>query len=133
MGFFGKFVYGDGRWSDVASGNAFLSIEIHDSDIATVVYAPPGTSLGLFYLGFQPRDYFEDPTASSPVDLDAEATGFAMWAREILGSEVAAEDVRPLLAEAGVTEPEDVFVETTVERMLRLLNLPIPAGLPETS
>jgi hypothetical protein len=133
VGFFGKFVYSDGRWSDVASRSTYLSVEVHDSDIATVIYAPAGPSQGRFYLGFQPRDYFEDPSASDPVDRDAEAAGITTWAKRILGAEVEVEAVRPLLAGDGVIEPEDDFVEITVERMLTLLNLPIPAGFPESS
>lgn len=35
------------------------------------------------------------------------------------------EDIRPLLAEADVDEPEDDFVELTVERLLNLLDLPM--------
>ena len=132
MGFFGTFVYSDGHWSEAASGSPYLSIEVHDSDIATVTFVPAGTSEGIFYLGFQPRDYFEDPTASGPVDLDAESTGVTTWASQILGTEVAPEDVRPLLAVAGTTEPKDDFVELTVGRLLALLNLPIPDGFPET-
>ncbi len=132
MGFFGKSVYSNGSWSDVAKGDAYLSIEIHDSDIATVVYRP-ATTQGIFYLGFQPRDYFEDPAASSPVDLDAEATGFATWAAHSLGKPIAVEAIRPLLAAPTVEEPEDDFVEHTVERLLVLLDIPIPPGFPASS
>jgi len=133
VGFFGKFVYSDGQWSDVASGSAHLMVEVHDSDIATVTYVPVGASQGIFYLGFQPRVYFEDPAASAPVDLDAESTGMAVWAKEILGTEIAPDSVRHLLAGTGETEPEDDFVEVTVTKLLRLLNLPIPAGFPATT
>jgi hypothetical protein len=133
VGFFGNFVYSDGNWSDVISGSVYLSVEVHDSDIATVAYAPADTAQGLFYLGFQPRDYFEDPNASAPVDVDGQATGITTWAKQVLGTEVAPEDVRPLLAEPGVAEPEDDFVEVTVVRLFSLLNLPIPAAFPETA
>ncbi len=133
MGFFGRFVYSDGHWSDVASGSTYLSVEAHDSDFAIVIYAPADPSRGRFYLGFQPRDYFEDPSASDPLDLDAEATGITMWAKRVLGADLEVEVVRTLLAEDGVIEPEDDFVEATVERMLKLLSLPVPAGFPESS
>jgi len=64
------------------------------------------------------------------VDLDAEATAITMWASQVLGTEVVPDDVLPLLAGAGVTEPADDFVEETVVRLLSLLNLPIPADFP---
>ena len=58
-------------------------ISVHDSDIATVGYRPSECATGRFYLGFQPRDYFEDPTASDPVDLRAEAECFSVWASTV--------------------------------------------------
>jgi hypothetical protein len=119
MGFFGTFEYGGGS----------LVIDVHDSDFATVDYRSAAGE-GRCYLGFQPRDYFEDPTASDDVDLDREAAGLAGWARETLGVEVAATQIRPLLAEAGTVEPADDFVEETVARLLRLLQLPVPDELP---
>lgn len=133
VGFFGKAVFSDGRWSEDASGGTYLSVEVHDSSIATVVYSPAGPAQGVFYLGFQPRDYFEDVTASDPVDLDTEASGLAAWAGQFLGKQVAPGDVRSLIAEDGVLEPDDVYVESTVERLLNLLDLPLPSGFPRSS
>ena len=43
--------------------------------------------------------------------------------------DVEAKHVRRLLAEEHVEEPEDTFVEETVERLVRLVGLPIPDGL----
>ena len=88
---------------------------------------PPG--LGRFYLGFQPRDFFDDPAESEPVDLAAEAEAFAEWALLVGAVDVEAKHVRRLLAEEHVDEPEDTFVEETVERLIRLVGLPIPEGL----
>lgn len=128
MGLFGRFVYSEGEWRDEAAGNAYLAIDIHDSDIATVEYRPaPGQ--GRFYLGFQPRDYFEDPDASETVEADAEVDGLVRWAQRVLGIEVVAAQVRPLLAEDGTIEPADDFVEETTVRFIRLLGLPLPAEL----
>lgn len=129
MGFFGRFVYSDGAWRDDPAAEAFLAIDIHDSDIATVDFRP-ATAAGRFYLGFQPRDYWEDPDASDPVDADSEAAGLSSWAHEVLGVSVPAEQIRPLLAEDGVEEPDDDFVEETVMRLIQLLRLPLPEGLP---
>ena len=102
----------------------FLTIEIHDSDLATVSYEPGPASGGLAYLGFQPRDYFEDPGASEDVDLNVQEAGLAAWAHGATGSSVEAKSIRPLLAEDEVEDPEDDFVEETAIRFIELLGLP---------
>lgn len=128
MGFFGRFVYSDGAWRDDPVADAFLVVDIHDSDIATVEFRS-ATTAGRFYLGFQPRDYWEDPDASDPVDADSEASSFSTWAGEVLGVSVTAEQIRPFLAGEGVEEPEDAFVEETAVRLIELLRLPVPDDL----
>ena len=55
MGFFGRFVYSDGAWPDEPAGDAFLSVDIHDSDVATIDFQG-ASATGRFFLGFQPRD-----------------------------------------------------------------------------
>jgi hypothetical protein len=129
---FGRFVYSDGAWRDAPAGEAFLAVDIHDSDIATVDFRSASRS-GRFYLGFQPRDYWEDPGASDPVDADSEAAGLSAWADEVLGVSVPAAQIRPLLAEARVEDPEDDFVEETVMRLIQLLRLPVPQALSGAS
>ena len=96
MGYFGRFVYSGGAWRDEPAAEAFLAVDIHDSDIATVDFRSPATG-GRFYLGFQPRDYWEDPDASAPVDADAEAAGLSTWASEVLDVRVPAAQILPLL------------------------------------
>jgi hypothetical protein len=128
VGFFGRFVYSEGQWREDAVGDEYLAIQIHDSDVATVDYRSAARQ-GRFYLGFQPRDYFEDPAASEPVDIDGEASRLALWAREVLGVSVTPAEIQPLLARAGQEEPDDAFVDETVERLLRLLDLPLPDEL----
>ena len=123
------FVYGDGAWGGDAAVEPSLRIEVRDGDIATVDYAPAPPGLGRFYLGFQPRDYFDDPAESDPVDLAAEAEAFAEWALLVGAVDVEAKHVRRLLAAEHVDEPEDTFVEETVQRLVRLVGLPIPDGL----
>ena len=82
MGYFGTFIYRDGEWRDHGGGERELVLDIHDSDIATVDYRPAPPGLGRFYLGYQPRDYFDDPDASWPVDIPAEIDGFVEIRRE---------------------------------------------------
>lgn len=131
MGLFGTFTYSDGAWtSPDARREPYLVIDVHDSDIATVDYRPTGDAGGRCYLGFQPRVYFEDPTASAPVDNHAEARGLAHWARLATGREVDPEDVAALLApDDEDDDPEDLFVEETVRRLLELTGVPVPEEL----
>src|SRR3954451_14119798 len=112
MGFFGTFVYADGVWNqdnDAPPTGASLRVDIHDSDIAQIDYRPARTGLGRFYLGYEPAIYFEDPSASQPVDRQAEAAGFSKWVDEVVGRAVAHEEILPLLADPGGAEPEEVF------------------------
>lgn len=132
VGFFGRFVYSSGAWRDDPAADAFLAVDIHDSDIATVEFRS-ATTAGRFYLGFQPRDYWEDPDASGPVNADSEASSLSTWTDEVLGVSVTAEQIRPFLAEDGVEDPEDAFVEETVVRLIELLRLPVPDGLPTST
>ncbi|MGN8244674.1 hypothetical protein ACTHAM_001776 [Cellulomonas soli] len=129
MGSIETFVYGGGAWGGKADDVPSLSVTLRDSDIATVDYSPAPDGLGRFYLGFQPRDYFDDPAESAPVDLAAEAEAFAEWALLVGAVDVEAKHVRRLLAEEHVEEPQDTFVEETVERLVRLVGLPVPEGL----
>ena len=91
-----------GAWGGEPADGASLAIDIHDR---------------------------EDPDASDPVDADSEAASLSVWAKEVLNLSVAADQIRPLLAEDGVQEPEDDFVEETVLRLIRLLELPVPDDL----
>jgi hypothetical protein len=131
MGFFGTFAFSGGTWtSGGPPSEPYLVIDVHDSDIASVDYRPAVDAGGRFYLGFQPRVYFEDPTASAPVDTDAEARGFAHWTRLVTGRTIDPRDVTALLApDDEDDEPEDLFVEDTVTRLLQLAGLPVPEDL----
>jgi hypothetical protein len=125
MGLFLTQTFASGKWSDGDSVIApFLTVDIHDSDIATISYEPGPESGGLVYLGFQPRDYFEDDSASADVDLDRQAAALAAWAHDVTGATVDPASIRPLLAEDRVEEPVDVFVEEAVARFLEILGLP---------
>ena len=125
MGLFGKFAYSDGRWSRGGpTAVPFLLVDVHDSDVATVDYRSADATGGRFFLGYEPRVYFDEPGAGDPVDTAAEAQGFADWLRGATGREVDPAEVRPLLAHPDGAPPEDVVVEETVDRLLALAGLP---------
>jgi len=129
VGLFGKFAYSAGRWStDGPTAVPFLLIDVHDSHIATVDYRAADASGGRFFLGYEPRFYFDEPGAGSPVDVAAEAAGFAEWAREATGADVDPDDVQRFLASPdGAPPPAEVTaVEETVEELLALVGLPAP-------
>jgi hypothetical protein len=127
VGYFGKLAYSDGRWS--AGGPTavpFLLIDVHDSRIATVDYRSADATGGRFFLGYEPRIYFEEPDASAPVDTHAEAEGFARWVLDAAARTVDATEVEQLLASPAGAPPQDEVVEQTVDRLLTLSGLPVP-------
>jgi hypothetical protein len=74
--------HSEGQWRESTPDTVpYLSIDVHDSDIATVDYRPAPETAGRFFLGTEPRIYFEDEAASEPLDRNAEAQGLAHWAR----------------------------------------------------
>ena len=127
MGYFGKLAYSDGRWS--AGGPTavpFLLLDVHDSDVATIDYRAADATGGRFFLGYEPRFYFDESEAGSPVDVQAEAEGFATWLRSAEGRDVDPAEVQQLMASPAGAPPEDEVVEQTVERLLTLAGLPLP-------
>jgi hypothetical protein len=128
VGFFGRFVYSDGAWRDAPKGDSYLAIDIHDSDIAAIQYAP-ATGTGIFFLGAEPRDYFDDPEAHDPVDMEREAGAFVAWAAEVAAAHVEAADVLSLMARPDADEPRHLFVEEAVVALLHRLDLPLPHEL----
>jgi hypothetical protein len=102
----------------------FLLIDVHDSDLATVDYRAADASGGRFFLGYEPRIYFEEPDGADPVDTHAEAEGFARWAREAGGTEVDPVEVQRLMASPDGAPPGDEVVEETVGKLLALAGLP---------
>lgn len=87
MGNFESAMYKSGQWVNSDGSNDWdLRVSVHDSDIATIEYHPSGSAAGRFFLGFQPRDYFDDQVDHEPVDLASESEGFCnglplSWAR----------------------------------------------------
>jgi hypothetical protein len=127
VGYFGKLSYSDGRWNTGGpTAVPFLLIDVHDSDIATVDYRAADATGGRFFLGYEPRIYFEEPDAGAPVDTRAEAEGFARWVRDAGGTDVEPAAVEDLMAAPDGAPPEDEVVEQTVERLLALAGLPSP-------
>ena len=125
MGLFATLAYSDGRWNrGRPTAVPFLLVDVHDSDIATVDCRFADATGGRFFLGYEPRVYFEQPDAAPPVDAAAEAAGFAHWVREATGGAVHADDVQRLLAHPHGAEPEDDVVEETVDRLVALAGLP---------
>jgi hypothetical protein len=152
MGFFGTFVFDGSAWltepgAEKRIGEPSLLVDIHDSDIATIVYRPAGAGSGVAYLGFTPRSYFEDDAASAPTDVAREAAGLTAWWRlraSVSDAEAAAkeqelagylaEDIAPDedidAAEIGAElDDAEVFVEVKTARFLAALGLPLPEDL----
>ena len=127
MGFFGKFAYSAGRWNTGRpTAVPFLLVDVHDSRIATVDYRAADATGGRFFLGYEPRIYFEEPDAGAPADVRAESEGFARWVRESVGTDVDPAEVQRLMASPDGVPPEDDVVEQTVEKLLALAGLPLP-------
>ena len=128
MGLIGKFAYSAGQWTtDGPTAVPFLLLDVHDGDVVTVDYRSADASGGRFFLGYEPRFYFDEPGSGAAVDTAAESAGFAAWARDASGAEVDPADVQRLMASPdGAPPPADVPVEETVEQLLRLAGLPGP-------
>ena len=127
MGYFGKLAYSDGRWSTGGpTAVPFLLLDVHDSDVATIDYRAADATGGRFFLGYEPRFYFDESETGSPVDVQAEAEGFTTWLRSAEGRDVDPAEVQHLMASPAGAPPEDEVVEQTVERLLTLAGLPLP-------
>lgn len=125
MGLFGKFAYSAGEWrAGGPTAVPFLLVDVHGSDIATVDYRAADASGGRFFLGYEPRVYFEEPDAADPVDTAAEATGFARWALDAGGTPVDPVEVQRLMASPDGAPPDAEVVEDTVDRLVALAGLP---------
>jgi hypothetical protein len=151
MGFFGTYLFDGTDWTQHdlrrTPREPWLLIDIHDSDIATVVYRPAGPGSGIAYLGVTPRTYFEDEGASEPTNVAQEADGLAAWWEAFHPDATAlaradkADELRAFLAEDGVSvgdddgtgdevDDADLFVEVRTSRFINTLGLPVPDGLP---
>ncbi|MFC0114655.1 hypothetical protein [Kibdelosporangium aridum] len=146
MGFFGTYLYDGDKWTphdnDVRPDLAgpWLTVDIHDSDIATISYSPADPGTGVAYIGVTPRIYFDDETASAPTDVAREAEGLAAWREELGASAVISDDLVDFLAEDEAEDWDsdedsddladtEVFVEAKVVEFLTALSLPVPDDL----
>lgn len=133
MGLFATFVFAGGSWDGAPDATPRLTAKVHDSDFVTVDYAPVlASGTGHCYVGFEPRHYFEDETASDPVDVEAEARGLAAWAADVRGTVIDPDVIRALLASPDAEdEAPDVFVEAALVRLLQALGVPVPEDLED--
>ena len=155
MGFFGGYIFDGSNWRDFdpqagqipAVTATWLSVYIYDSDIAEVRYEPAGPGSGIAFLGFTPRAYYEDESASEPADVAREAAGLAYWVagqqdrgdeaelRQVIAPFIAddtPESLDDLDADDDDAELDeaDIFVEAKVSRFLKAVGLSVPPGLP---
>ncbi|MGQ0842903.1 MAG: hypothetical protein ACT4QF_02090 [Sporichthyaceae bacterium] len=144
MGLFGTYLHADGGWSEIDPENPpaeqpdgpWLILDVYDSDIGTIHYAPSGSATGEAFLGFTPRVYFENPHASAPTDRRLEAAGLAQWAQAVTGRPVLA-DVEAFLAcdelegddDLDPQDEAEIFVEVKAARLFAALGLPAPEAL----
>jgi hypothetical protein len=127
VGYSGKLSYSAGRWSTGGpTAVPFLIVDVHDSGIATVDYRSADAGGGRFFLGYEPRIYFDERDAGAPVDIRAEAQGYARWLRDAEGTDVDPAELQRLMASPDGAPPEDDVVEDTVERLCTLSGLPVP-------
>ena len=155
MGFFGTYLYDSSGWTAWQAGKVpataerWLYVDIHDSDIATVMYRPAGPGSGTAYLGYTPRTYFENEDASAATDVPREASGLAAWWESDLAEGVSDEDRTAKEAELASylagdqsegdaldatddiddASDDDVFVEVKAARFLTALGLSLPEDL----
>jgi len=152
MGFFGQFHFNGRAWATPVDDPEppWLTVEIHDSDIATITYEPAGPGSGIAFLGDTPRGYFDEEDASEPTDTAREAAGLAQWwalihdegavgtkERELVA--YLAEDSEASGGTAAPAEEElddldeidegEIFVEIKAARFIAALDLPVPDDL----
>ena len=155
MGFFGTYLFDGHQWTahqpaeQPTIPEPWLLVDIHDSDIATLIYRPAGPGRGVAYLGDTPRTYFKNPDASAPTDVAREAAGLGAWwvqqhggasdtersAKEAELAAYLAEDLDPTDIDLDDEDDNDlddaeIFVEVKTARFLAALDLPVPDDLP---
>jgi hypothetical protein len=148
VGFFGGYVFDGRTWHDFDADSdhtldvtaPWLSVLIHDSDIATVRYEPTGPGSGTAYLGITPRVYFDDESASVPTDVRREVDGLAFWLarqgridsaelRELIASFLASDNQDEQPEDDDDLDEAEIFVEIKVSQFLQAVGLPVPEEL----
>ena len=121
----GTFIYSNGRWDSAPTSDLYLAIEVPNEDYAQVDYHLTHGRLGRVFLGIQPKDYFDDDGASKDIDIPTHAQGLSTWAKTVLDRDVSVNDLKALIAPAGIDTPSE-NVERVILRFLALLGLPAP-------
>jgi hypothetical protein len=142
MGFFGSYVYDGAGWTSVDPTATVdvpepgLWVMVHDSDVTRLTYRPSGRGSGEAFVGYTPRSYFEDETASAPTDVAREAAGLHDWATAVVGSSPGEEAIAAFLAadeeeidDFDESDDAEIFVEVKTARLLTALGLPLPDAL----
>jgi hypothetical protein len=148
VGFFGGYVFDGRTWHDFDPDSdqtldvtaSWLSVLIHDSDVATVRYEPAGPGSGTAYLGITPRIYFDDESASAPTDVRREVDGLAFWLarqgridsaelRELIASFLASDNPDEQPEDDDDLDEAEIFVEIKVSQFLEAVGLPVPEEL----
>ena len=105
--------------------SALPAVDVHDSDVATVDYRAADASGSRFFLGYEPRFYFDEPEAATPWTPRAEAEGFAAWVRDADRPEVDPARGGGLLGlPGGRATGATTSVMETVARLVALAGLP---------
>ena len=151
VGFFGECLLQDLVWTKTDLEDSLLepprepwmSLIIHDSDLAILAYAPAGSGSGLAYIGGTPRLVFDDDSEAASPDRLAEAAALAVWVASLTNQNEAdldslqltiasflASDDDPALPD-DVTDEAEIFAENKVRWMLEAVSLPAPADLPD--
>ncbi|MCP2271133.1 hypothetical protein [Actinokineospora diospyrosa] len=133
---FGRYVYDGSRWhareewDDSVQPDVWLTLDVFDSDLASVRYFPNGPGAGVAYLGHTPRAYFGEDEASEPTDVRREAAGLAAWWAATGGAGDTAgkaDEIAGLLAADDGSHEGETFVEDQAARFLAALGVPLPA------
>jgi len=148
MGFFATYQFDGSTWAegDPEAGptgpEPWLWVDVHDSDFATIRYAPAGPGTGVAFLNSTPRAYFGSEDASPQTDVEREALGLAQWwsghspGGSVVGQESKRYEIAALLAsdddemaDGEETDDADIFAEIKAARLLKTLGLPMPEGI----
>src|SRR5690242_8201290 len=150
MGFFGRYVFDGRTWHDIDPGSdqtldieaPWLSVDIYDSDFATVCYEPPGPGSVTVYLGNTPRTYFVNESASAPTNVVRVADGLASWLAQQQGNSVSAKLLQFIASVVALDSPAaqlndhvdlgdaDIIADLKVSQFLRAVGLSVPPELP---
>jgi hypothetical protein len=152
VGLFGGYIFDGSTWQEFDPDSPvpgiaapWLSVVVYDSDIAMIRYEPARPGSGTAYLGYTPRAYFGDESASAPVDVQREAAGLAARLalrrgtggpaelRKLIASFLADDAGRARRAGGNLADADGlddgVFVEDKVSRFLEAIGIPAPADL----